>query len=82
MKEAELLIKQRAREKDQELVYEIEHLDLDAKNFWFHEHCRKNFTRRGHPFSTYEKFSEKLTFAYQGVRNISFSGNFAYVLNG
>ena len=40
-----------------------------------------------YPFSTYAKFSEKLTFltpwcAYQGVRNVSFSENFAYVLNG
>ena len=44
-----------------------------------------------HSFSTYVKFSEKLTFppppplirtrtcAYQGVRNVSFSENFAYV---
>ena len=47
---------------------------------------------RDHPFSTYAKFSEKLTFltplirtrmcAYQGVRNVSFSENFVYVLNG
>ena len=46
---------------------------------------------RDHPFSTYAKFSEKLTFltplirtrmcAYQDV-NVSFSENFAYVLNG
>ena len=33
----------------------------------------------GHSFSTCTKFSEKL--AYQGVRNVSFSGSFAYVLN-
>ena len=45
MKEAELLIKRRAREKDPELFYEIEHLDLIANNFWFHEHCRKDFAR-------------------------------------
>ena len=42
----------------------------------------------GHSFSMYAKFSEKLTFrtplmytsmsAYQGVRNASFSENFAY----
>ena len=47
-------------------------------------------TVRGHPFSTYAKFSGKLTFlnpirtrtcAYQGVRNVSFPENFAYVLN-
>ena len=57
------------------------------------------FKIRDHPFSTCEKFSEKLTFlpppppppdtlrtcAYQGwkeVRNVSFSENFAYVVNG
>ena len=44
-----------------------------------------------HPFSTYAKFSEKTniscrlirtrTCAYQGVRNVSFSENFAFVLN-
>ena len=45
MKEAELLIKQRARENDPELFYEIDHLDLIAKNLWFHEHCRKDFIR-------------------------------------
>ena len=40
---------------------------------------------RDHSFSTYSKFSEKLTFctcAFQGVRNSSFSGNFAHVLDG
>ena len=47
---------------------------------------------RGHPLSTYIKFSEKLTFltpwyahvrcAYQEVKSVSFSENFAYVLNG
>ena len=46
---------------------------------------------RGRSFSTYGKISEKLTFltplirtpmcAYQRVRNVSFSENFAYVLN-
>ena len=45
MKEAELLLKQRAREKEPEVFYEIEHLDLIAKYFWFHEHCRKDFAR-------------------------------------
>ena len=37
-----------------------------------------------HSFLTYAKFSEKLTFftcAYQGVRNVSFSENFACLLN-
>ena len=47
----------------------------------------------GRPFSKYAKFSKKLTFlnpcfthertcAYQGVRIVSFSENFTYVLNG
>ena len=46
---------------------------------------------RNHSFSTYEKFSEKLTFLtlwylnvwvrIRGVRNVSFPENFAYVLN-
>ena len=51
-----------------------------------------SLTIRNHSFSTYAKFSEKLTFltpwypmlrtcACQGVRNVSFSENFAYVLN-
>ena len=48
--------------------------------------CRTNRALRGYPLSTYAKFSEKLTFltpcAYQGVRNVSFSENFAYVING
>ena len=47
--------------------------------------------QRGHSLSTYAKFSEKQSFkplistrrrGYQGVRNVSFSENFAYVLNG
>ena len=48
----------------------------------------RHFSRRGYirdkPFSTRPKFSEKLkiTWAYLGVRNISFSKNLAYVLNG
>ena len=39
---------------------------------------------RVHPFSTYAKFSEKLTRTceYQGVRNVGFSENIPYVLNG
>ena len=46
----------------------------------------------GHPFSTYAKFSKKKnisyhlirtpTYAYQGVRHVSFSENVAYILNG
>ena len=35
----------------------------------------------GSSISTYAKFSEKCTCTYQRVRNISFSGNVAYVLN-
>ena len=44
-----------------------------------------------HSFSTYAKFPEELTFLtpmirkrmfeYQGVRNVKFAENFAYVLN-
>ena len=45
MKEAQWLIKQWAREKDSECFYEIEHLNLIAKNFWFHEHDRNDLTR-------------------------------------
>ena len=47
---------------------------------------------RDHPFGTYAKISKKLTFltplirtrtcAYQGVKNVSFSENFAYIANG
>ena len=48
--------------------------------------------KMGHSFSTYSTFSEKLTSitswyayvltcAYQGVRNVSFVENFAYILN-
>ena len=46
---------------------------------------------RGHSFSTYGIFSEKLTFlttwyvhtcAYRGVKNLSFSEKSAYVVNG
>ena len=42
---------------------------------------------KDYSFSTYAKYSEKLIFltpsycAYQGVRNVSFSENFAHVLN-
>ena len=35
----------------------------------------------GSSISTYAKFSEKRTSTYQQVRNISFSGNVAYILN-
>ena len=49
---------------------------------WFHH-------LRDHPYSTYAKFSKNIsyplirirTWAYQGVRKVSFSENFAYVLN-
>ena len=43
-----------------------------------------NSTDRHYPYSTYAKFFEKqftCTCAYQGVRNVSFSENFAYILN-
>ena len=41
-------------------------------------------TVRGHPFTTYAKFSEKLTWERGGgggVGSVSFSESFAYVLN-
>ena len=56
-----------------------------------------NKEKGGHPLSTHPKFSEKLTLltpwyahvlvhvhvrAYQGVKNVGFSENFAHVLNG
>ena len=51
------------------------------------------FSRGNHSFTTYAKFLEKLTFlisyllihtrscAYQGIRNVTFTENFAYILN-
>ena len=45
MKEAQWLTKQWAREKALELFYKVEHLNLITKTFWFHKHCRKDFTR-------------------------------------
>ena len=50
---------------------------------------RSLFRTRDQSFSTYGNLSEKLTFltpryahlsVYQGVKNVSFSGNFAYLL--
>ena len=60
-----------------------------AKRFSSVNHTTKQFIIiiRDHSFSTCTKFSEKPTFLtpwyaqYQGVRNISFSEYFAYVLN-
>ena len=52
----------------------------------------ETFQLRGHPLSTYAKFSGKTNISnplilsrmctYQGDRNVSFSGNFAYAING
>ena len=53
---------------------------------------QKVYSGRGHSFSTYTKYSEKITFisyplmrtrkfAYQEIRNINFSENLVYVLN-
>ena len=39
-----------------------------------------NFDERDDSFSTYAKFSEKL-FLLPGIRQVSFSESFAYVLN-
>ena len=53
--------------------------------FISHPYLAWNWHVRGHPLSTFAKFSKKLTFLtpwYEGVRNVSFSVNFAYVLNG
>ena len=50
----------------------------------FKTDSKLNILNGDHSFRTYVKFSEKLTLltcAYQGVRNVSFSENFAYVLN-
>ena len=51
--------------------------------------CDKQKGNRGHSFSTYTKFFENYyplirtrMCAYQKVRNVSFSKNFVYVLNG
>ena len=60
---------------------------------WIIKRKRKTLRRvRDYPFRMHAKFSEKLTFltllirtrtcAYQGVRNVRFSQNFAYVING
>ena len=41
-----------------------------------------SYLGRVHSSSMYANSSKKLTFlTYQGVRNVSFSENFAYVLN-
>ena len=66
-------------------------------HFYFQNHGVRNVSFstiwlkiRDHSFSRYAKFSKKLAFltpwyadvrVYQGVRNVSFPGNFAYVLN-
>ena len=62
-------------------------------SFIYYENIWNSYIKSiwGHSFSTYAKFSEKLTFlapwythvtcAYQGVRNNNFSENFACVRN-
>ena len=56
---------------------------LNRQRLWFFKKVVKSIMR-DHPFRTYAKFSEKLTraCAYQGLSNVSFSENFAYVQNG
>ena len=50
--------------------------------------CRTNRALRGYPLSMYAKFSKKLSFltpwyvCVSGGRNVSFSENFAYIING
>ena len=68
-------------------------LPLQCVLFWNHMLSFLMFLR-GHSLSTYAKFPEKKptnisnplirtrTCAYQGDKNVSFSENFAYVLNG
>ena len=48
MEEAELLIKQGGRGKDQDRFYEIDHLDLIRKNNWFHERENARVTEHLH----------------------------------
>ena len=58
---------------------------LCKSNVWESGAFVKNRKLWGHLLSTYAKFSEKLTFLtpYQSAaRNVSFSQNFAHVLNG
>ena len=44
--EASDTIKEAAKTKDLKLYAEIKDLDLIAKEFKYHKHCRKNFTRK------------------------------------
>ena len=61
------------------------------QNFYSTLHSKGVTSNRDYLISTYAKCSEKLTFltpdthmyvcVYQGVRNVSFSENFAHILN-
>ena len=61
------------------------------KSYYYYFTNQQRRQLGGHPLSTYANFSEKLTFPtpryahvrvrIRGVRNVSFSDNFAYVLN-
>ena len=44
--EATESIKEAAKIKDPKLYAEIKDIDLIAKEFKYHEHCRRNFTRK------------------------------------
>lgn len=55
--------------------------------FFFEYEIASNCVTRDHTYKTNAKLFKKLTFLTadkqkQGVRNVSFSGKFAYVLNG
>ena len=65
-------------------MYKILSHTVGGYKYWFYQPGY-------HAFSTYAKFSEKLTLtniltlhtcASQGVRNLSYSENFVYVING
>ena len=63
-KKASDTIKEAAKSKDRELYAEIKELDLIAKEFKYHRHCWKNFTRkRKHDDDTFE-VSFKLILLY------------------
>ena len=59
---------------------------LNSQRICSHQGCNRPVTNvllRGHSSSTYAKFSEKLTFVcVSGGRDVRFSENFVYFLNG
>ena len=66
--------------------------NFSVLDFWKYDSDQTKMScQRGHPWSTDAKFPEKLnifnplirtrTRAYQGVRNVTFSENFAYLMD-